>query len=480
MRRLIPLVFLFAACGDDEKSPGDIIDTTDTSPDTSDTPDTDDTGDTISDTTPDTDTSDPQAALEGLIAALCPGYAAAYCAAECGCDDAPGFPEDCEAAFSASCAARLTNYLPLVESGQAEFLPYGASACIDNFAPLAAACVSFPEDLFFFVCPILAPPGGFPAMPGLGEDCQGACATGLRCGTAGKCITPGEVGASCESGYDCATTLVCADDSQGVEADPASRKCAAPRHGDIGKSCANNDDCGGDTGCLASAIKVCEAPVSGPCQYDEDCPANEWCDTAIEGGLCKPGGASGEPCGNGIVCQAGLACGSESTTCGPFPAKGEPCAMGRFGPFLCADGLVCLDSLTCGDAPTEGQPCGVGKPACAAGLGCAFGPEGSICSIKADAGANCENDDTCKDDLFCDFGSNTCTPFLARGELCTDGNECGPTGSCLPGPGFVFRCADKPGLGGACFLDDCQSGLICRTPYEAGVCSPVLCTMMRF
>ena len=154
--------------------------------------------------------------------------------------------------------------------------------------------------------------------------------------------------------------------------------------------------------------------------------------------------------------------------------------MGREGPFLCADGLVCLDASTCGAPPTEGQPCGVGQPKCANGLGCAFGPEGSICSIKADAGAYCENDDTCRDDLFCDFGDNTCTPFFERGQACTDGNECGPSGSCLPDTSFVFRCADKPGLDEACFLDDCQAGLICRSPYQAGICTPVLCPMLRF
>jgi hypothetical protein len=465
MRRLIPILvtLVLAACGDDDVPRNDTSDTAgDTAGDTSDT--SDDTSDTG------TDTNTPRAALEATIAALCPGYAAAYCGADCGCDDAPGFPEDCVAAFTGNCAARLEGYLPMVESGQAEFLASGATACLAAFEPLAATCVSFPEDLFFFVCPILAPPGGFPALPALGEPCEGGCETGLRCSTEGECIVPGVVGATCQSGYDCETTLVCAD---GL--------CAAPRHGDIGKRCANNDDCGGDTGCLASARKVCKTPDgAGGCRSDEDCPTNQWCDTTPETGVCKPGGGSGEACGNGIVCEDGLACSSTTATCGPYPGKGEPCAMGRLGPFLCAEGLVCLDTLNCGDAPTEGQLCGVGRPGCAAGLGCAFTPEGSICRVKADAGATCENDDTCRDDLFCDFGTNTCTPFMARGELCTDGNECGPTGSCLPDASFVFRCADKPGVGEECFLDDCEAGLICRTPYEAGVCTPVLCTMMRF
>ncbi len=473
MRRLLPLVLLLSACGDDASPVGNLVDTADTPADTE--GDVSVMEDVLPDTGPDAGPTDPQAALEATVAALCPDYAAAWCQADCGCDAAPGFPEDCEAAFVASCEARLEGYLPLVESGQAEFVPGGARDCLDNFAPLAAACVPFSNDLFFFVCPILAPPGGFPPLPGAGESCEGACASGLRCGTTGTCITPGDIDAPCTTALDCATTLVCVEDTE-----TSSGRCAAPRHADIGAPCAGNDDCSGDTGCLASARKVCEQPASGPCAQDEDCPANEWCDAALDDGRCVPDGAAGEACGNGIVCQAGLACGADSGLCGAVPVKGEPCALGRFGPFLCAEGLVCLDSLTCGDAPIEGQPCGLGSPACAAGLGCAFEAEGSFCRQKADAGARCENDDTCRDDLFCDFGTNTCTPFLARGEVCTDGNECGPTGACLPGPGFVFQCADKPGLGGECFLDECDDGLICRTPYEAGVCAPVLCTMMRF
>lgn len=461
------LTALLAACGDNAPTARDADSLADT-----DVTDTSRDGEEVgpdADTAETGDTPSPGEGLAATVAALCPGYAEAFCGAACGCADAPGFPEDCVAAFTGSCAAQVERFAPLVERGEAVFLPGGAATCLENFAPLAAACVPFPEDLFYFVCPIIEPPGGFPPLPGLGEPCEGACASGLRCGTEGKCLSPGGTGASCVSAYDCAMNLVCADG-----------QCVAPRLGDRGKACTRQDECGGETVCLASARKVCRVPVAGPCRSDEDCPDHAWCDGLVEGGECKPGGASGELCGNGIVCQEGLACSSADGRCGPFPGRGEPCAMGRFGPFLCADGLACRDDVTCGDVPGEGQTCALGKPACADGLGCAFTPEGSVCRVKADAGATCENDDTCRDDLFCDFGSNTCTPFLAKGELCTDGNECGPVGSCLPDASFVFRCADKPGVGGECFLDDCQAGLVCRTPYEAGMCAPVLCSMMRF
>lgn len=472
MRRYIPLALgLLMACGSDSpKHTHDATAPADTVGDTS-AADAADTAVGDASDAAEGDTSTPAAGLEATIAALCPGYAAAYCEADCGCAQAPGFPDDCVAAFSASCAAMVTQYAVLVDSGQAVFKPEGAATCLESFAPLAAACVPIPSDLFFFVCPILAPPGGFPPLPGLDEACEGPCATGLRCGTDRTCLTPGATGATCASDYDCELTLVCAEG-----------QCAAPRHGDIGERCEDSDGCGGDTGCLASAHMVCRAPVAGgPCRSDDDCPSGAWCDDSAASGTCEPGGAVGEPCGNGIVCQEGLACDASDSLCGPFPTAGEPCAQGRFGPFLCAAGLVCLESRTCGEAPAEGEPCGLGEPRCAAGLGCAYGAEGSTCNAKVDAGAYCDNDDTCGDGLFCDFGANACMPFLARGELCTDGNECGPGGSCLPDAGFTaFRCADEPKLGEGCFLEDCAQGLICRTPYEAGVCAPTLCTIMRF
>ncbi len=477
MKAFTPLLLLpLFACSSDtttdkaDTARDDDADTTDVAePDTN--PDAQVDTDTLADTDPDGDSiPDPTAGLAATVAALCPGYADLYCGASCGCADAPGFPADCKAAFEAGCASQLEGYLSIIQSGQAVFTPEGAAACLTNFAPLAAACVSFPNDLFFFVCPVIAPPEGFPPFPGVGEDCEGSCQAGLRCGTLNKCIVPGAVDDACTDGRDCATDLVCADSI-----------CVAPRQSDTGKSCAGPADCSGDTECIASIRKVCSAPVpGGPCRFDDDCPATQWCEVDSENkGTCRPGGANGESCANGTVCLEGLACDAISGDCGPLPTTGEPCALSRIGPFVCADGLACLDG-TCGSPPGNGQPCAQGTPACAAGLGCAFESEGSTCRPKAGAGAECQNDDTCQDTMFCDFGINQCTSFLVAGERCTDGNECGPGGACLPDEAFDFRCAASGEVGDECFLDDCSGDLLCKTPYTAGICAPVLCSMIRF
>jgi len=462
MKTLTPLLFVpLFACSSDST----------TAPDVAGTAETSDTTDAGPDTAPDGDTNpDPTAGLAATVAALCPGYADLYCGASCGCADAPGFPTDCKAAFETNCAAQLAGYLQLLEGGQAVFTPDGAATCLANFAPLAAACVSFPNDLFFFVCPIIAPPGGFPPFPGLGEDCEGTCQTGLRCSIDDKCIAPGAIDAACTDGRDCATNLVCADEV-----------CAAPRQADTGKACGGPADCSGDTECIASLRKLCSAPVSGgACRFDDDCPATEWCEVNSEGeGSCKLGGANGESCASGTVCLEGLACDASTGDCGPLPTSGQICALGRFGPFVCAAGLACLDG-TCGNLPGNGEPCAQGTPACATGLGCAFEAEGSTCRPKAGQGAECQSNDICQGTMFCDFGTNQCTTFFTAGELCTDGNECGPSGACLPDDAFIFRCARAGGVGDPCFLDDCSGDLLCKTPYSAGVCAPVLCSMLRF
>ena len=122
----------------------------------------------------------------------------------------------------------------------------------------------------------------------------------------------------------------------------------------------------------------------------------------------------------------------------------------------------------------------MGVPHCAPGLGCAFEGADNVCRPRRTAGGECQNDETCADGHFCNFRDNRCEANRAVGALCSDGNECGPDGACLPDPVFTFRCAPRPGDGETCFLADCDPGLICRTPYTAGVCAPVLCEALRF
>ncbi len=419
---------------------------------------------------PETGAAGPGGTVDQLVAAWCPEYATRYCqaATACGCAAAPGYPDAaaCRLAFAAQCGEQLEPYRDAVARGEAEVRLDGVAPCLAAIAALAGNCAKLPGDTFFVDCPIIAPPGGLPALPGVGAPCgpEGRCAAGLRCDADGDCAPRAPEGGVCASDPDCAPPLRCVAGS-----------CGAPDASKAGDACAPSADCG-DLVCAASARKVCMARAPGnACQWDDDCVAAEYC----AGDACVPLPGDGQPCGNGVACAAGLGCGSESAMCGALPGDGAPCALGVMGPLLCVDGTTCRDGV-CGPIPGEGAACAVGTPACAPGLGCAFGPEGSFCRVPGTEGTRCENDPTCAAGLYCEFTENACRPVREVGMPCAAGNECGPTGACLPDATFTFRCAPVPQLGDACFLADCAPGLSCRTPYAEGACVRDFCGSLRF
>jgi len=143
----------------------------------------------------------------------------------------------------------------------------------------------------------------------------------------------------------------------------------------------------------------------------------------------------------------------------PFKRKTR---AGR-GPHLCAnpDQLGCVDGV-CQPLPTKGQACTVDNR-CAAGLGCDFAREGSLCRAPSTAaGQPCTNDSMCAsaESLYCDFGSLTCASRKGRRGRCTDGNECAPGLTCFPPPMWgSWRCKDAPDTGDRCLLD-------CKDPAD--------------
>jgi hypothetical protein len=45
----------------------------------------------------------------------------------------------------------------------------------------------------------------------------------------------------------------------------------------------------------------------------------------------------------------------------------------------------------------------------------------------------------------------------------------------------TFRCVPRPSEGEACFLDDtCEPGFVCRSPFDAGICAPPVCSAFVF
>ena len=479
----IALCCVALGCSDADEPAADTETIPDTTPDTTPDSDPEATPDTEPEITPETvaetetTPETPEEALAATVAAFCPGYADAWCTAafgDCRCDVAPGFPDAaaCRVGFEARCERELASFLEPVRSGQAVFDPSAAGPCIGELEALFAACVPMPNDLFFMSCPVLSPPGGWEGvLPGAGQPCEGSCLPGLRCATDATCKVAGGLDAACSDLPDCAADLVCREG-----------KCAPPDFSETEKSCAGPEACGGDTNCLASVRKACVAAVpGGPCRFDDECPSTEYCVFGEDPltGACSALPGDGADCANGAMCAAGLGCDMLTTKCGPLPGSGAPCASGANGPILCGADLACSDGF-CRPIPGLGEACAMGPPHCAAGLGCAFGPEGSFCREPADIGTTCENDSTCKPELYCEFALGACAADLAIGDPCVNGNECGD-GVCLPDATFTFRCAPRPGLGEECFLDDCGGDLVCKSPITAGACVPeFFCRMLQF
>lgn len=406
--------------------------------------------------------------LAALVDAWCPVLAARFCEAarRCGCDAVPGFDaEPCVVRTERGCRSQLAGFADRVESGVLVAAPRVPEGCEVALDAALAGCRVPDLDVFTVACPLVWPSDASRTLPGSGAPCfEGLCAEGLRCSSEGTCVAPMSGGA-CMLAGDC----------------PAEERCDAGRCrpwqlDGPGDSCAGPGDCMGDLSCLASPDRECRPRVDGgPCTSDLDCVESAFCDE----GACVPSPGLGADCGGGVACASGLGCrfapGEGEGTCQPLPVAGEPCALGRDGPFLCAAGLACRDRI-CGAVPGEGEPCAVGQVRCGDGLVCHVEGVDSVCRPPVGEGARCMLDESCADGLYCDFGTVTCTRVREAGSACTDGNECGRDGACVPDGSGVFRCVPRPGLGEACFLDgSCLDGLACRSVHDAGACAPPMC-----
>ncbi len=412
--------------------------------------------------------------LRAVQEAWCPILAKQFCAAAetCGCSDVPGFVDSpCVERTERGCRKQLDAFAARVASGEltvASSLPAG---CMPALERSLATCRMPEADVFTVSCPLVWPKGASRELPVAAKACaEGLCAEGTRCSATNECAMP-KAGSKCAAPGDCLPSERCG----------AEGLCGVPRFEGVGTACLNPTECSGDSLCLAAARRECRPKVVGAeCTGDEACIADEYCDN----GGCTPSPGLDAPCGAGVACAADLACriapGPKEGTCQPLPTSDEFCALGRLGPFQCEAGLAC-SNRRCGPVPVEGEPCAGGELRCADGLGCHVEAAQSVCRVRVSEGKACGLDDSCATGLYCDFGESRCARFLTPGEVCTDGNECGTEGACVPGDAGVFRCVTRPIANEACFLDDtCAGGLFCRSSYDAGVCAPPMCAAFQF
>jgi len=203
--------------------------------------------------------------------------------------------------------------------------------------------------------------------------------------------------------------------------------------------------------------------LGADCSKSSDgCAAGLYCADSTK--RCTKLPTIGQACANGAQCASGFACtqDGESGVCRTMPGAGEACGFGLMGPFLCKDGLGCEDATnTCRPLPTIGQRCTIDSR-CAAPYACDWTAEGSFCRVRKAEGGACQNNQICRDGLFCDFSTGACARLRAAGSKCSAGNECVSGLSCNPPTWFgSWRCGPKPALGRTCGFD-CAGDALCR------------------
>jgi hypothetical protein len=377
------------------------------------------------------------------------------------CEDVSS-PPACRDALLSTAAIGATCDLA---GGGLAFCADGAGVC----GPGDGTCLALPASgqacLGGVVCGHdLACVGGTCAPLGAaGDACEpGSCGGMLVCSAAGTCGPRAAENAACTVDEQCATGLRCVQGDAGGTCEPGIAE---------GAGCRGPGQCGASRGCVPDPeSRTCTMADSlgEPCET-ASCATGLACDAAMLTCVALPG--VNQPCLDNL-CAEGLTCGDGLGTCIELPDVGETCASGsRF----CRDGLGCRESTnTCVVPPGAGQACVLNPPdaLCAPGFGCDF-DAGSICVARGDAGAPCTSDRGCVATTYCEVSTTTCTPRLAAGASCEDGNECQQGHECAFVAGAAV-CRPVPTTNQPC-LFDCADELACKGP--GGECAPALCTV---
>lgn len=222
----------------------------------------------------------------------------------------------------------------------------------------------------------------------LGEVCTvtADCRSGLYCGfppflsSVGQCTGYGNVGAACSEAVLCAMGLECVDD-----------QCRA-------------------------------LPPAGSACLLGQCSDSNYCDGALDGGLCVQRRGEGEACTED-QCQAGLVCDPLSAACVKRTlSSGDRCSLAQ----RCPPGETCLGATAqtaglCDRPRAEHEDCQAHRD-CEAHLACLGADGGSTCQRRLMTGGPCLGVQSCMTGTTCLGGA--CTPLPLPGESCAATRAC--------------------------------------------------------
>ena len=258
------------------------------------------------------------------------------------------------------------------------------------------------------------------AAAGAACDDGNLCTTGDSC-QGGACVKAGDL--NCEDGLPC-TTGSCSPAS-GCAQTPNDAACSD------GNPCTTGDHCSGGA-CVPQGLKDCDDKVA--------CTADS-CDTATGNCVHLQAPMDGAACTDGSLCTPTDAC------------LGGVCVGS--GSLNCDDGNLCTtDSCTatlgCGHTPRTGS-CDDGN-LCTTGDAC----QGGTCA--ATAVIVCNDNNPCTSDS-CNLADGKCVfdVSLLNGTVCSDGDLCTQSDSCL---------------GGACKGSNAVVCAVLDQCHVAGTCAP--------
>lgn len=422
-----------------------------------------------------------EAALATLDEPWCEPFADRFCETieRCGCDSAPGWPEDCHGLAMRTCQRNLAITAATLPDG---FLisTDGIPKCLAEVDEAFARCDRTNATEFPVICQLVVPLEGA-SFPRAGEPCTngGLCSRGLRCGSDRICRQPHPIGDRCASDGECEFPNVCRSD--GCEDGICRSLCVAPAApANIGQSCLFG--CSENMECGLSRRQTCIAiSPTDLCFSDFECATNQFCNFETSPNpRCNALPREGSRCVDGFRCAPGLSCDPNTGLCALPPRAGQRCIGQETGNPSCAEGLACHIDGICGAPGERGETCIFGLNGCAAGLTCNFDALGQPrCTDFVEIDGQCQNDAVCRPEAACDFRTFTCQLRHLEGERCDDGRRCAVDTFCVDKLPGELRCAKVTKEGDPC-AGVCPDDLRCRSVDAQGVCVPPICNSVSF
>jgi hypothetical protein len=319
------------------------------------------------------------------------------------------------------------------------------------------------------------------------------CSEGTFCWRAGSSNGPGICRALVAQDGACRDTAKCADDQVCKPVETRTSSCVQMDRQAEGGFCLDDELCAPGLFCDGSSLECkargaggaecnlpkhclsgrcridareCEPPRTAgePCDSDQQCVVDFWCNTAFASRLCSvplERGEAGDRCSSQTPCKEGLRC--VATYCqAPLP-DGRRCSDS----IQCAEGSYCNEDTDVCTSPrlASGEDCDESRD-CLPDFYC-----DGTCQPRVAAGDDCTASDVCAVGTRCSIISRVCEPLLDEGDVCRSAEECAAGLVCEQ---FVGRCDQRLARDAPCDRSAaCPADQYCQRGQSTRICEPL-------